>query len=47
VLEALVQLLLEPNADDPLEPKIAEQLKKDPQGYNKSVADWIKKYGDK
>lgn len=47
VLEFARQLLKEPNADDAVETKIAEQYKMDRVGWEKEAKDWTKRYAKK
>jgi ubiquitin-protein ligase len=44
VLEALRNLLLEPQPDDPLEDRIAEEYRNDRSSYNKNVKTHVDKY---
>ena len=41
----LPQLLLYPNASDPLNPEAASLMLKDQDGYKKKVLDFVSKYG--
>lgn len=45
LLVALQSLLQEPSADGALNSEAAEQLKKDPEGFWKKVAQWRELYG--
>lgn len=47
VLEFARQLLREPNPDDAVEGKIAEQLRRDRAGWEKEARDWTKRYAIK
>lgn len=44
VLEFIRQLLREPDPDDAIEAKIAEQYKDDKPGYEKEAKDWTRRY---
>lgn len=44
VLTAVRQLLIEPNPDDPLETRIAEEYTKEKPKYEKSAASYTKQY---
>ena len=44
VLEFIRHLLNEPDPDDAVEAKIADQLKQDRAGYEKEARDWTKRY---
>jgi len=44
VLLTLSALLANPNPDDPLDPAIAKIYKEDKNTYNKSAAEWTRKY---
>lgn len=44
VLEFIRQLLREPEPDDAVEAKIADQYKQDKSGYEKDAKDWTKRY---
>ncbi|KIW53358.1 hypothetical protein PV05_08938 [Exophiala xenobiotica] len=44
VLEFARQLLKEPNPDDAVEAKIAEQYRDDRAGYEKEAKEWVKRY---
>ena len=44
VLEFARQLLREPNPDDAVEGKIAEQFRTDRQGWEKEARDWVRRY---
>ena len=44
VLEFIRQLLREPNPDDAVEAKIADQYRGDRQAYEKEARDWTKRY---
>ena len=44
LLQALVQLLVEPNPADPLEARIADMYQNDRPVFETTVKDWIKKY---
>lgn len=44
VLEFIRQLLREPDPDDAVEAKIAEQYKDDKPGYEKEAKDWTRRY---
>ncbi|KAJ9610254.1 hypothetical protein H2200_005031 [Cladophialophora chaetospira] len=44
VLEFARQLLKEPNPDDAVEAKIADQYRADKAGYEKEAKDWCKRY---
>jgi len=44
VLTTIYQLLLEPNADSPLEAEIAQQFKTDRNTFNKTAKEWTKKH---
>jgi ubiquitin-protein ligase len=47
VLEFARQLLKEPNPDDAVETKIAEQYKADRAGWEKEAREWTKRYAKK
>lgn len=47
VLEFARQLLKEPNPDDAVEVKIADQYKTDRAGYEREAKDWTKRYASK
>jgi ubiquitin-protein ligase len=47
VLEFARQLLKEPNPDDAVETKIAEQYKTDRTGWEKEAKEWTKRYAKK
>jgi len=47
VLEFARQLLKEPNPDDAVETKIAEQYKVDRAGWEKEAREWTKRYAKK
>lgn len=44
LLMSLSSLLTDPNADDPLNPSVAHQYKKDRQAYEKTVREWVLTY---
>ena len=44
VFATLIDLLENPNPDDPLQPSIAELYKSDQTTFNKNAKDWVKKY---
>lgn len=44
VLSAVVNLLVVPNPDDPLQTTIAELYKTDLAKFNKTAKEWVKKY---
>lgn len=44
VLLSIQALLSAPEPDDPLDPKIAEHFKKDPEGAAATAAEYTKKY---
>ncbi|KAH9405173.1 Ubiquitin-conjugating enzyme E2 D4 [Tyrophagus putrescentiae] len=44
VLLSIVSLLTDPNADNPLQAEIAHHYKTDRERYNKTAAEWTKKY---
>ncbi len=44
VLHAVVNLLVEPNPDDPLQPAIADQYKQDHSAFVKIAKEWVTKY---
>ncbi|KIV79359.1 hypothetical protein, variant 2 [Exophiala sideris] len=46
VLEFTRQLLEEPNPDDAVEAKIAEQYRNDRAGYEKEAREWVKRYAN-
>jgi ubiquitin-conjugating enzyme E2 D/E len=45
VLLSICSLLTEPNADDPLVPEIASQLKRNRAAFDASAREWTQKYG--
>jgi len=47
VLEFARQLLKEPNPDDAVETKIAEQYRTDRAGWEKEAREWVKRYAKK
>lgn len=47
VLEALRQLLLEPNPDDPLEERIANEYLHERAQFDKTAAEYTKRYAGK
>lgn len=47
VLEFARQLLKEPNPDDAVEAKIAEQYRTDRAGWEKEAREWVKRYAKK
>jgi ubiquitin-conjugating enzyme E2 D/E len=44
VFNALVNLLAEPNPDDPLSATIAEQYRAQPEEFKATARDWVTKY---
>ncbi|KAI1456335.1 ubiquitin-conjugating enzyme [Annulohypoxylon moriforme] len=44
VLDAVRQLLVEPNPDDPLEPRIADEYKNAPKEFEKSARSYVVRY---
>lgn len=44
VLLSIVNLMTDPNADNPLQAEIAHHYKTDREKYNKTAAEWTKKY---
>ncbi|KAI0139907.1 ubiquitin-conjugating enzyme [Hypoxylon sp. NC0597] len=44
VLDAVRQLLIEPNPDDPLEPRIADEYKNSPREFEKTARSYVTKY---
>lgn len=44
VLNEIVELLKSPNPDDPLKADIAEQYVKDKAAFEKTAAEWTRKY---
>ncbi|KAI0160883.1 ubiquitin-conjugating enzyme [Hypoxylon sp. FL1284] len=44
VLDALRQLLLEPNPDDPLEPRIADEFRASPQDFERNARAYVARY---
>ena len=44
ILLSICSLLADPNANDPLMPEIAKQLKENPELYNKTAKDWTAIY---
>lgn len=44
VLEFVRQLLIQPNPDDAVEAKIADQYKLDRAGFEKEAKEWTKRY---
>jgi ubiquitin-conjugating enzyme E2 D/E len=44
VLLSIHSLLTDPNADDPLDPTIAQCYKHDRQRFDKTAKEWTKKY---
>ena len=44
LLNALINLIKNPNPDDALESEIGELYKTDIGAYNKKVKEWVKKY---
>jgi ubiquitin-conjugating enzyme E2 D/E len=44
VLEAVRQLLVEPNPDDPLEPRIADEFRSNRPEFEKNVKSYVSRY---
>ncbi|KAI0380549.1 ubiquitin-conjugating enzyme [Hypomontagnella monticulosa] len=44
VLEAVRQLLIEPNPDDPLEPRIADEFRQNPREFQKNARSYVERY---
>jgi len=44
ILELLLKLLAQPNADEPLNPEIGNKYKTDKPAYEKIASEWTKKY---
>lgn len=44
VLAMTRSLLIEPNPDDAVEAAVAEQYKRDREGFEKTARDWVKRY---
>ncbi|KAK4189428.1 ubiquitin-conjugating enzyme [Podospora australis] len=44
ILEAIRQLLIEPQPDDPLEPRIADQYKNDRRDFEKTARSYVAQY---
>ncbi|KAI1441863.1 ubiquitin-conjugating enzyme [Annulohypoxylon stygium] len=44
VLDAVRQLLVEPNPDDPLEPRIADEFKNSPREFEKTARSYVSRY---
>ncbi|KAK6958444.1 hypothetical protein Daesc_001245 [Daldinia eschscholtzii] len=44
VLDSIRQLLVEPNPDDPLEPRIAEEFKNNPREFEKNARAYVARY---
>ncbi|KAI2472691.1 ubiquitin-conjugating enzyme [Annulohypoxylon bovei var. microspora] len=44
VLDAVRQLLVEPNPDDPLEPRIADEFKNAPREFEKNARSYVARY---
>lgn len=47
VLDAVRQLLAEPNPDDPLEPRIADEYRQDRRAYEKNAREYVARYASK
>jgi ubiquitin-protein ligase len=43
-LTAIKQILEQPDADNPLEPEIAKQLRESRDEFNKTAEEWTKQY---
>ncbi|KAI1382971.1 ubiquitin-conjugating enzyme [Hypoxylon trugodes] len=44
VLDAVRQLLIEPNPDDPLEPRIADEFRTNPREFEKNARSYVTRY---
>ncbi|OTB01650.1 hypothetical protein M426DRAFT_14267 [Hypoxylon sp. CI-4A] len=44
VLDAVRQLLVEPNPDDPLEPRIADEFRNNPREFEKNARSYVTRY---
>ncbi|KAI1102724.1 ubiquitin-conjugating enzyme [Jackrogersella minutella] len=44
VLDAVRQLLVEPNPDDPLEPRIADEYRSNPDEFKKTAKSYVARY---
>lgn len=44
VLRLIQTLLIEPNADDSIEPSIANEFKQNRPEFNKKAKEWVKQY---
>ena len=47
VLEKVYNMLVEPNADNPVDEEITQQFKEDPKKFDKTAREWTSKYAKK